>query len=62
MKKKDYKIKIFLEDGRNWIGYADTRPVKGNGDEIYFSADGDCWGVNFDDEFVVEDGIWTINA
>ena len=58
----------FVDDGNWTIGYVDGLPAQwdGNaelteGEDFRPSSDGDTFGVNSQDEYIVEDGKWIEN-
>ena len=58
----------YVDDGNWTIGYVDGKPTQwdGNtelveGEEFSPASEGDTFGVNCQDEFIVREGIWRIN-
>ena len=57
-----------IDDGDHTIGYVDGKPAQWDGknellegDDFRPSQDGDTFGVNSQDDYIVEDGVWVEN-
>jgi len=59
----------FVDDGNYSIGYVDGKPAQCytvsemvEGDDFFECFDGQTFGVNCQDEYIVKDGKWVENA
>lgn len=60
---------VFVSDGNYTIGYVDGEPAEWDGGNIELSEggefrvkqEGNIFGVNFQDEYIVEDNLWKEN-
>jgi len=64
------EVLIFTSDGTHTIGYVDNKPAEWDGNyafpendtKIRLKDDFDTFGVNFPDEYIVNNGEWIKNA
>ena len=61
IEKWNHVLEFTVDTDGCWIGYVDGDPVRGYGNEVTFSEEGDTFGINCSEEFILRNGEWQDN-